>query len=659
MGTLDTRRAGFVAAARNGHLAVIEVRMGSSRKRHGGFWLLSTLLLPLLAGTLLHAGGAGKAPVPDKASQDKALKLVLEVFQDDLKAATEPAARAKLASELLQQGRDTKDDLALRFVLFEQARDLAAKAGEAGLAFAAADETGKSFAVDVLALKAGALAIAADATTTKEGGKALLDLTLPLVEEALEADNYEAARVLGKVAEAAARKAKSPSLVLDAQKRIEEIAAAEKGFAKQQAYLDRLKAKPDDAEANLELGRYYGLTKRNWDKALPLLTRGSDAGLADLAKRDLAGPKDTLPQLALADAWWEMAGNQKDPAKLALQVRAAYWYDKAVGQLTGLNRTKAQKRLDLVADKVSGTTTVPTAPVPVGEIKKLEGPTAEVKGVAISFDGRYAASGGLDDLVRVWDLTTGKEEKVLRGHTKQVWAVAFHPNNRQLFSASWDTTVRLWDFKTGNESKRYTHPIDVNGLAIARDGNTFLSACDSKFVYLWNTVTGEEVRRYEGATNFVYAVAFAPDGRHIAAGGVDRTVRVYELAGGQLVRVCDQQSNSVTNVAFTADSKYVLSSGDNVIHVWDVATGKEARRIEGHSGQVPAMAISPDHKRLVTGGDDRVIRLWDVAGGKELHQFKGHTDTVTCLAFAPDGRRIISGSGSLDRTVRVWGLPLR
>src|SRR5579864_2745130 len=56
--------------------------------------------------------GAGKLPVPEQAAQEKALKLVLEVFQEDLQNARAPAARVKLAGELLQQGRDTRDDLA-------------------------------------------------------------------------------------------------------------------------------------------------------------------------------------------------------------------------------------------------------------------------------------------------------------------------------------------------------------------------------------------------------------------------------------------------------------------------------------------------------------------------------------------------------------------
>jgi hypothetical protein len=623
---------------------------------------LVAVLFLILAASLLRAGGAGRIPLPTAAAQEKARKLVMEVFQDELKNAREPAARAKLAAELLQQGRDTRDELTLRFVLLEEARDLAARAGEAGLAFTAIDELGKTFAVDALPSKAAALKLAAEAAESKEAGKAVLDVTLPLIAEALETDQYDAARLLGQVAETAARKAKSPSLVLDAHKRIAEIAAAEKGFAKQQGYLDRLKANPDDAEANGELGKYYGLMKRHWDRALPYLAKGSDAALKALAERDLASPRVTLPQLALADAWWELAAKEQDPTRLALQVRAAFWYDKAIGQLSGLNRTKAQKRLDQLAERESGSATVSTAQVAVGEIKKFEGHTDEIKGVAFSPDGYKIASGGLerdnrDYGVRIWDVATGKLDKMLLGHTKQIWAVAFHPNNRQVFSASWDATVRLWDIKAGTEARRYTHPLDVNGLAIARDGATFLSASDDRHAYLWNTSSGDQIRNYPGSTNFVYAVAFAPDGKHIATGGVDRLVRIFELATGRLVRTCESQNNSITNVAFTHDSQQVLSAGDNVIHIWDVATGRELRRLEGHSGPVPAMALSPDHRRLVTGGDDRTIRLWDVSSGKELYVHKGHNDTVTCLAFAPDGRRIVSGS--VDRTVRVWGLPAR
>jgi hypothetical protein len=619
---------------------------------------LSILLVSGFFALSLSAGDAAKKlPVPDKASQDKALALVLDIFKEDLGAAKEPEAQAKLAANLLQQGKESRDDAANRYVLFREARLLAARAGDANLALLAVEETVRDFDVNSLDLKAATLALVADNVTTKEAGKAVVDLVLPLIDEAREADNYDAAFAFGKVAETAARKSKVLALVTAVQKRNEETAAVHKGFARLQAFVDRLKADPKDAEANLELGKYYALFKGRWEKALPLLAMGNDEPLKALSTRDLARPKEATDQLALADGWWEAAASAKDPAQLQLQRRALYWYEQAVSNLAGLNRTKALKRIDLVSARLAGTT-VSEGPIgPVGELKKFEGHSDEIKGVALSADGRYAVSGGVDQSVRVWDLVSGKEEKLLRGHSKQVWAVAFHPNNRQVFSVSWDATARLWDIKTGNEVRRYTHRLDVNGLALARGGDSFLTGSDDQYVYLWNTASGDEVRKYQGHTGFVYAVAFAPDGRHIASGGVDKTVRVFDPATANQVKLFEGHANAVTHVAFTADSRYVLSSGDSVVHMWDLATGKEARKFEGHAGLVPAMALSPDGRRLLTGGDDKTIRLWDVASGKELHKFQGHADNVTCVAFSSDGRRAISGS--LDRTVRLWGLPAR
>jgi hypothetical protein len=620
----------------------------------------------LLVGWLtlqpLPAGQASaKTPVPGKAAQDKAMKLVLDVFGDDMAEAASNAKKLKLATKLFQEGKEIKDDPAVRYVCYREARDLAAKANETNLALAIVDEINRVYDVDALLLKADVLGLAVANAAEKETGLALVDAIRPLLNEAVDLDHYKAAHQLGNAAIDAAKKAKSPSLVLDLQKRVEEIKGIEKSFGKVQGYLDRVQQDPKDSEAQRELGRYFAYQKQRWEKALPYFARSGDQAIGPLARQDLQDPKNYMEQLAIADGWWELASKEKDAGKLAIQMRAAFWYDRAMPSLAGLNRAKAQKRIDIVQDKLAGTTTV-VQPVggPVGEIKKFEGHTDEVKGVSLSHDGRYAASCGRDQTVRLWDLTVkeNKESQVIRGHSKEVWSVAFHPNNRCLFSASWDATVRMWDFKTGNEVKRWPHTKDVNCVVLSRDASTMLTASDDEKVYLWNVSTGEEIRRYSGHSNYVYAAAFSPDGRYVASGGVDKSVRVYDLNTGQTLKTFEGHTEWVTNVAFTSDSRYVLSSGDSVIHIWDITTGKEApRRFEQQTGRLPALALSPDGRRMLTGGDDRTIKYWDVATGKVLQSFAGHTDTITCIAFSHDGRRAVSGS--YDRTVRVWGLPAR
>ncbi len=617
----------------------------------------------LVAGSLLTsaAQGTGKTPIPDQAAQGRATKLLLDIFADDIEKAASNDAKTKLAAYLFGQGKEAKDDAAVRYVCYREASELAAKGADVGLALTIAEELSRVYDVDPLLLKADVLGLAVASATEKETGQALVEAIRPLLNEAVDLDHYKAAHQLGDAIVSAAKKAKSPSLVLELQRRVEEIKGIEKSFARLQGFLDRVQKDPKDAEAQLELAKYFAYQKKRWEKALPYFARCGDKALEPLARQDIADPKDAKEQLALADGWWDLAGTRKDAAKLAIQMRAMFWYDKAMPSLSGLNRTKAQKRIDLVQDQLTGTIVTPQPLAgPVGEFKKFEGHTEEIKGVALSHDGRYAASCSRDQTVRVYDLNAKetKETHLIRGHTKEVWSVAFHPNNRYLLSASWDATARMWDFKTGNEVKRFNHAKDVNGLALSRDGNSMLIGSDDEKAYLWNVNTGEEIRTFTGHSNYVYAVAFAPDGKHIASGGVDKTVRVFNLNTAQLVKTFDGHNESVTNVAFTSDSRQVLSSGDSTIHIWDVATGKELpRRFEGHSGRIPALAMSPDGRRLLTGGDDRTVKLWDVATGKLLHSFAGHSDTVTCVAFAPDGRRAISGS--YDKTVRVWNLPAR
>jgi WD40 repeat protein len=48
------------------------------------------------------------------------------------------------------------------------------------------------------------------------------------------------------------------------------------------------------------------------------------------------------------------------------------------------------------------------------------------------------------------------------------------------------------------------------------------------------------------------------------------------------------------------------------VRLWDVATGKNAATLKGHTNRVSGVAFSPNGKTLVSVGDDNMIRLWNV-----------------------------------------------
>jgi hypothetical protein len=114
-------------------------------------------------------------------------------------------------------------------------------------------------------------------------------------------------------------------------------------------------------------------------------------------------------------------------------------------------------------------------------------------------------------------------------------------------------------------------------------------------------------------------------------------------------------TGNVLALAWSPDGKAFASGADDgEVRVWDVSTGK-GRLLGKHASDVSALAWSPDGEQLLSGGADRVLRLWDVPSGKQLARLVGHTAGVRAIAFGPS----LAVSAGEDRVLRVWDIETR
>jgi WD40 repeat protein len=135
---------------------------------------------------------------------------------------------------------------------------------------------------------------------------------------------------------------------------------------------------------------------------------------------------------------------------------------------------------------------------------------------------------GFVAVVRVWDVTTGRELITLRGHEFGIWTLCFSPDGQVLASGSHDGTVRLSDATTGQTRAILRgHEGSVNAVAFSPDSRVLASGGHDRTVRLWNALTGQERAVLQGHTGAVTTVAFSPDGRQVASGSCDMTVRLW------------------------------------------------------------------------------------------------------------------------------------
>jgi WD40 repeat protein len=296
----------------------------------------------------------------------------------------------------------------------------------------------------------------------------------------------------------------------------------------------------------------------------------------------------------------------------------------------------------------------------------LRGHQHNVVALAFTPDGKRIATGGLDNMVKVWDCQTGKA--LFSVDKLQAARLEFLAGGKQL--VCWTgTEARILSAEMG----RLVRSIAGTRLAVSADRSQVACAL------------GNEISVYSGAVDTLAhfraksesseaggpdknrlqeegpagdssgpGMAFASDGTRLFV--VEEPSRLHvlviDLKAGQQIGMLDADGMPIGQLLPDPKGGYLAGIvGGRAIRIWQGANNKVLGRVS-HPTDIRTALVSPDGSRIATNGVDRVIRVWDVASLTQRAALIGYRNLISDLAFSPDGRFLVAGD--YDGAVKIW-----
>jgi U3 small nucleolar RNA-associated protein 12 len=216
------------------------------------------------------------------------------------------------------------------------------------------------------------------------------------------------------------------------------------------------------------------------------------------------------------------------------------------------------------------------------------------------------------------------------GHA--IWSLQVHPDGKSVVSGGADKTAKFWDFKIVQEqvlgTTRTTPKLKLVQSRILKVSDDILS------------------------------LRFSPDSRLLAVALLDSTVKVFFVDTLKLYLNLYGHKLPVLSMDISYDSKLIVtSSADKNIRIWGLDFGDCHKALFGHQDSILQVAFIPHNSdgnghHFFSASKDRTIKYWDGDKFEQIQRIDGHHGEIWALAVSHHGTFVVSASH--DKSIRVW-----
>ncbi|WP_236507129.1 WD40 repeat domain-containing protein, partial [Tychonema sp. BBK16] len=283
--------------------------------------------------------------------------------------------------------------------------------------------------------------------------------------------------------------------------------------------------------------------------------------------------------------------------------------------------------------------------------------TGAVTSVSFSPNEQFLATTGIDNRVRIWNLS-GKKIAEWKALQQSVNIVNFSPNGKFLATAGRDSTVKFWNLSGKKISEFSAIQGSVSSISFSPDQNLLAVAGINNSAAIWQVSQLPKIESspvaLPGHNGLIRSVNFSKDGDFLTTLDGKSTVRIWNLSG-KLMKKLPIQAIGISFSLNQEQQRFATVTLNGKVGLWNLSRQELVSEFQTLHLDTKSISFSPDGQHLATVGIDKTVRLWNLAG-RQVAQFELEENVVS-VSWSRDGRQIaIAGSNGTVWLRQVEGL---
>ena len=287
------------------------------------------------------------------------------------------------------------------------------------------------------------------------------------------------------------------------------------------------------------------------------------------------------------------------------------------------------------------------------------------KSVSVDPSNRIFATGGMDNVIKVFDVATGECRMDLEGHTHPVRGLSFSPHHAYLISASEDRQIKAWDLEKNQVVRHYHgHTAGVYCVTVHPTLPFIVSGSRDSTCRVWDMRTRQQVHCMTGHKDAVVSICTQSLDPQVVTGSEDSTIRLWDLRAGRTSHTLTHHKKGVRALSLNPSEFSFVSASTGSIKKFAFPEGRFMQNFEFDSDEkrsiIPAIQVHRSGDFIVAGSESGFLKFWDWKSAKlvqtlPIKTLPGSLESesgVQALAFDITGERIIACVG--DKTIQMF-----